>query len=207
MKIYLKKLNMSIPKDVYDKLVKEELIHSRLTEAKREGEVAYVTGDKEYARSNAIAGDEWKIMLANRLYKLKFAEVYERINEVSAVRQALLERLKKSDAEFRLVAGVDPKEANRVYKQGQKIEKEFNELGKVLNHLYDERNRLQTGHQLVDRRVYLFKIEIPKSELLSLLHPKSKYPDGKFYIYDTLLVRGIPRKYIKSMESAYAYTW
>lgn len=198
-----------------------DFIVDRIFESTKKGGIVYLSADKEYAKSNALAGREWFESLLQRAIYLKFKSEYDKrrkLNSKMLKIQRQLDSITKkmrvalSEGDYDKYKSLSRKE-NSLYAEYVNLEKLLNEIGKKET----ERER-KIEKLFYSRKAVLFKIVMPYNVFKRLAVGITKddiklfenrnwvghkhYGDEVFKVlFREVWLKKVPRKYIRGYET------
>jgi len=193
---------------------KNDMVTSRLDEAKQKGGVVFLSANKNYAIANALAGQEWKEYLVINALRKKFPEEFRisqklRHKELKCLRR--LEELGKKEIKA-LTEEQNLKKANYYRDKRKSVQIKYlkaQEEYRVFDYTFGSKLREERNKILTDKAV-LFKVELPWEKFKELADEQTKDGIGRFEdgfkvpvsakdFFQEVRLKEVPKEYIKSV--------
>lgn len=195
------------------RFVKESSIQ-RLLEAKRKGNIVFVSAQKNYAICNSLASKEWLMMIVELGIRQKYSEYFEKLRRIAHRKNVLEDKISKLTikcakakdlATYRKLS----EEISRLEKERLSLEfitEKDSELKKITREIKEIRQ------QFLGDKAVIFEIRIPKESLYSLLadsfsreeveryEKESKEDDSEYLKPLELHLKYVKPEYIVSYE-------
>jgi len=188
-----------------------DLIRGRILEATEKGGIVYVSGNKEYAKANALAGLEWFRMVLHRAVYQKYKPKYDELYNLS--RKSLKCENKMTELDEKQIKALEAgnlSEYDRLREQQRKVMQEWSQITRKAHEIRKELENLEDRieRMFFSKKAVVFKIVMPMDVLKSLLADNysrdliSKVEKGIITIEDIeeLHLKEVPRQYIVSYE-------
>ena len=189
----------------------DSIIKDRILESTRKGGIVYVSGNKEYAKSNALAGREWFYMILQRAIYQKYKDKYDVVHKIG---RRILQLQRKLDEypkiERKLLEEGKYEEYDRVSREEEKVLKQYHKLSQVSSRKNKELSELEDKIERMfhSKRAVVFKIVIPWKVLKELSaddYTKNilkLVEEGRISLEEIneLHLKEVPRQYIVSWE-------
>lgn len=130
--------------------------------------VVYLSGQRGYARSNAIASSEWYLSLVHSALRIKFEDEFNHIADLRSAEFALHDEIKRADAQVRdTIASGEDFDATRLFDNVRLLErrlKEAEQRSSDASSVYNERQKA-IGKKLLGTRygdkVVILNVRMP----------------------------------------------
>lgn len=177
-------------------------VRSRVMESTEKGGIVFLSGDREFAISNALAGKEWyRTLLSSALHK-KLKGMYSHRQRLAHKQLQLLKELDKfkQKKSFALGRG-DYEEYHRVRHEEKKIEEEYNKAHEKYSSYNKKLLKTQEKYhnKLITRKAVLFRIEVPWHEFKKLAG--DDWTKHQINRYEELVKKGFEKERIKRLQA------